>query len=114
MEASKLKKSFALFTTIILVFIFSFMSIRIVETNLLASNLNKLKYLHLQATIYFDKVNEYVKKHSEVEILEYQDLWNNETFQIKIIQDDTNSSIYYTSIETIDDSHIRLSQKIIK
>ena len=30
------------------------------------------------------------------------------------MKDDSNSSIYYTSIETVDESHIRLSQKVIK
>jgi len=114
MEDKRLKKSFALLTTISLVILFSFLSIRMVETNLMGSNLNKLKYLHLQATIHMDRVIEYIKKHTDVEIIEYENKWNNERFFITISKDETNSSIYYTSIETIDESHIRLSQKIIK
>jgi len=114
MEDKRLKKSFALLTTILLVILFSFLSIRMVETNLMSSNLNKLKYLHLQATIHIDGIIEYVKTHTDVEITEYQNEWNDEQFSITISKDESNSSIYYTSIETIDESHIRLSQKIIK
>lgn len=114
MENKELKKSFALLTTILLVILFSFVSIRMVETNLLSSNLNKLKYLHLQATIHIDNIIEYINTHNESEIVEFQNSWNNEQFSIQIIKDDSNSSVYYTSIESIDESHIRLSQKIIK
>ena len=114
MEDKRMKRSFALLTTILLVILFSFISIRIVETNLLSSNLNKLKYLHLQATIHIDTIIEYIKIHTNEEIIEYQNSWNDERFSINIIQDDNNSSVYYTSIETVDESHIRLSQKIIK
>ena len=114
MEDKRMKRSFALLTTILLVILFSFISIRIVETNLFSSNLNKLKYLHLQATIHIDVIIEYIKTHTNEEIIEYKNSWNDERFSINIIQDDSNSSVYYTSIETVDESHIRLSQKIIK
>jgi len=114
MEDRKLKKSFALLTTILLIFVFTFISIRVVETNLLSSNLNTLKYLHLQASIHSDTINEFVKMHTSSEIQDFEDNWSNNRFEIQITPDDTNSSVYYTSIETIDNSHIRLSQKIIK
>ena len=114
MEDKRLKKSFALLTTIVLVILFSFVSVRMVETNLLSSNLNKLKYLHLQATIHLADIKEYIKNNNDTEIIDFKNSWNDDRFSIDIIQDDTNSSIYYTSIETIDNSHIRLSQKIIK
>ena len=109
-----MKKSFAILTTLFLVILFSFVSIRNVETNLLSSNVNKLKYLHLQANIHFDTITHYIKTHSHIEILYYLEHWNDVRFNITIQVDDTNSSIYYTSIETSDNSHIRLSQKIIK
>jgi len=114
MEDKKLKKSFALLTTLLLVVLFSFVSVRMVETNLLSSNLNKLKYLHLQATIYIDTIKEYIIEHNDIEINSFVSNWNDDRFYVDIIQDDNNSSIYYLSIETIDNSHIRLSQKIIK
>jgi hypothetical protein len=115
MENKNLKKSFALLSTLLLVIVFSLVSIRLVETNLLSSNLNSLKYLHLQATIYMDTISKYIETHSTIEIQQYQDSWNDDRFSIQIIQDDNNSSIYYSSIQTIDkNSHVRLSQKIIK
>jgi len=114
MENKKVKKSFALLTTILLVILFSFVSLRIVETNLLSSNLNKLKYLHLQATIHFDDIKEYIKNHNDSEITNYLNNWNDNRFVVNLHNDDTNSSIYYLSIKSSDDSHIRLSQKIIK
>jgi len=114
MEDKRLKKSFALLTTILLVILFSFLSIRMVETNLMSSNLNKLKYLHLQSTIHMDTIIEYVKTHTNEEITEYKSTWNDDRFSIMITTDESNSSIYYISIEISDESHIRLSQKIIK
>ena len=113
-ENKKVKKSFALLTTILLVILFSFVSVRMVETNLMSSNLNKLKYLHFQATIHIDTIIEYIKTHTDIEIIEYENKWNDERFLIMISKDESNSSIYYTSIESRDESHIRLSQKIIK
>ena len=109
-----MKQSFALLTTIILVILFSVISIRLVETNLLSSNLNKLKYLHLQANIHIDKINDYIKNHNHTEIDEYKNNWIDQRFSINITNDENNSSIYYMSIKTNDDSHVRLSQKIIK
>lgn len=114
MEVKKLKKSFALLTTIVLVVLFSFISIRLVETELLSSNLNTLKYLHLQANIHIDKINEYVKTHDDIQIKNFKDSWSDDRFEIDIVKDENNSSIYYTSINTVDQSHVRLSQKIIK
>ena len=109
-----MKKSFALLTMVILLVAVSFLSISIVEVNLLSSNLNRIKYLHLQATIHLDTINKYVQEHSIVEIEEFQDNWNDVLFEVTITPDENNSSIYYTSIQTIDNSPIRLSQKIIK
>jgi hypothetical protein len=85
-----------------------------VETNLLSTNLNKLKYLHLQAKIHINTINEYVKNHNYLEMIEYQNRWSDGRFIIDIVNDENNSSVYYTSIETNDNRHVRLSQKIIK
>ncbi len=109
-----MKKSFALLTTLLLVFLISIVSIRLVETNLLSSNLNRLKYLHLQATVYMDSILEYIKSHNSFEIDEYKNSWNDEKFSLTILNDENNGSVYYVTIETINNSHVRLSQKIIK
>ncbi|MGB5867833.1 MAG: hypothetical protein WBG69_08205 [Arcobacteraceae bacterium] len=109
-----MKKSFALLTTLLLVFLISIVSIRLIENDLLSSNLNKLKYLHLQATIYIDNAAIFIKEHNNFEIDEYKTSLNDERFQLQIINDENNSSIYYVTIETTNNSHVRLSQKIIK
>jgi len=109
-----MKKSFALLTTIVLFVAVSFLSMSIVEVNLLSSNLNRLKYLHLQATIHMDTVTKYVKEHSLLEIDEFKNNWNDNLFTLTITVDEHNSSLCYVSIETIEEKHIRLSQKIIK
>jgi len=109
-----LKRSFALLTTLILVITLSILSISLIETRLLSSNVNKLKYLHLQALIYINELNSYVLVHDENAIIAYVNDWNDERYSISIVPDESNSSIYYTSIQTVDDSHIRLSQKILK
>jgi len=114
MENKNVKKSFVLLTTILLVVLFSFLSIAIVEKDLFRTNMNRLKYLHLQANIHIDTINTFVKTHNNFEILEYQNNWNDTRFSINIVNDEKNSSVYYTSIETVNNSHIRLSQKIIK
>jgi len=114
LENQKVKKSFALLTTLMLIVLFSFLSVRLVETNLLGSNLNQLKYLHLQAKIYEDKIIEFINTHNDTEIKEFVSTWNDERFMIDIVTNDRNDSLYYLSIKTTDDSHIRLSKKIIK
>jgi len=116
MENQNLKKSFVLLTTILLVVVFSFLSLRMVETNLLSSNLNTLKYLHFEATKHRDILVSYIKNHTDEEIKEYARTFtlNDNRFKASILQEDAESSVYYLSIETVDDSHIRLSQKIIK
>lgn len=85
-----------------------------VETNLFSSNLNKLKYLHLQGTIHIDNIKEFIKNNDEIAINNFKTTWNDTRFFIEIVKDDTNSSLYYITLETTDNSHIRLSQKIIK
>lgn len=112
-----MKKSFALLTTLLLILVFSLLSVRFVETNLLGSNLNKLKYLHLQATIHMDSLIKFVKEHNDVEIDEYLNSWNDNRYLVNVIPDTSDSSIYYLSIQTKNPQttgHVRLSQKIIK
>lgn len=113
MENKNLKKSFVLLSTILLVVIFSFLSISMVETNLLSSNLNTLKYLHFEAIKHQDTIITYIKEHNDEEIEAYATTFD-DRFEIELRKDEEESSVYYLSIKTVDDSHIRLSQKIIK
>lgn len=113
MKDKKTKKGFALFTTLFLVVLFTFLSYQIVENNIIKSNLNKLKYLHLQANIHLDYIKEYITNNSEENIDSF--ILDDERYIVSINKkSETNSTVYYLSIETSDDTHIRLSDKIIK
>lgn len=112
-KSSQRKRAFALFTTIIFVVLFSFISYRIVESNIFSSNLNKLKYLHLQANIHMDYVKDFIVNNDENTINDF--VLEDERFDLNISKKvDSNKTTYYINLETIDESEIRLSQKIIK
>jgi len=108
-----MKKSFVLIFTIFLSLLFSIYSLSILENNTIYSNLNKLKYLHLQAKIHIDYIIEQIKNTQDIDI-------NNLTmvddrFDLDIIEkDDENLTYYYISIKTIDNTPVRLSETIIK
>ena len=113
MENKKLKRSFALFITIILIAILFMLSYSIVQSNIFQSNLNKLKYMNLQAKIHYEYIKKYIQEHSDEEIKKLQ-LTDNR-FELKISSTtENNTIIYYVIIEAKDDIPIRLSQKIIK
>lgn len=108
-----MKKGFALVFTIFLVVVAAILSYRIVENNIFFSNLNKLKYLHFQANIFMDKVKVYIQTHSSSQILSYT--LSDPRYDLEIKQKDENGTIaYYVVIQTIDETPIRLSEKIIK
>ncbi|MGB3751348.1 MAG: hypothetical protein WA945_07240 [Arcobacteraceae bacterium] len=111
-----MKKSFVLLSTILLVVVFSFLSLRMVETNLLSSNLNTHKYLHFEAIKHRDTIITYIKEHENDDIESYTNSLSlvDNRFEIELRKDEEENSVYYLSIKTVDDSHIRLSQKIIK
>lgn len=107
------KRSFALFITIILVVLMSYFSYSIVQSNIFSSNLNKLKYLHLQAKIHLDFIKKYIISHRSVQIENFT--LNDKRFGVDIVSKDENSTtVYYISIATLNDTPIRLSDKIIK
>lgn len=109
----KQKRGFALLITIILVVVISYFSYSIVQSNTFSSNLNKLKYLHLQANIHLDFIKEYIVTHTQTQIDSFT--LNDERFEISIVSKDENGTInYYIYIASKDDTPIRLSDKIIK
>lgn len=112
-RAFKRKQAFALLITIVLVVLISYFSYSIVESNTFSSNLNKLKYLHLQANIHLDFVKEYILSHTQTPIDTFS--LSDERFNVSIVSKDNNGTIEYNiAIETRDDTPIRLSDKIIK
>jgi hypothetical protein len=112
-DKSIMKKSFILLFTITLVMIFAFFSIRIVQTNMFSTNLNKLKYLHLQANIHLNNVVQYIQTHNENEIQNIS--LDDDRFELEIVsKNDNNTTVYYVSIKTKDDTHVRVLSTIIK
>lgn len=78
------KKSFILFATLIFVSLLMIYSVTIVENKNLNSNLNKLKYLHLQAKIHMKLIKEKINDNQEIEDI----ILNDDRFILKIIKTD--------------------------
>lgn len=103
------KKSFVLITTILLVIVFSILSVSIIESNMISSNLNKLKYLHLQANIHIKNVEKYILLNSYEDIMKYT--IKDDRFFLKIVsKNEDNKTIYYINIKTIDDTPISVNK----
>lgn len=114
MENKRLKRGFALFSTLMFIGVLFFYTYSISQSNIFQSNLNKLKYMNLQVTIHFDYVKKFIMTHSEEEIntLSLED----ERFLLNINASHIDgTTTYYVVIEAIDgDIPIRLSEIIIK
>jgi hypothetical protein len=107
------KRGFAIITTIFLVLLFSLFSYKIVENNIFSSNLNKLKYLHLQANYHLEYIKNYIIINNETQIDNF--ILNDDRYQLKIVKkNENNDEVYYISLKTADDTPIRLSDKVIK
>ncbi len=101
------KKSFSLFITIILVMIFAALSISIVETKVTSSNIDKLKYLNLQANIHLEYVKEYISTHTTDEVLSLN--LDDSRFDLSISSfEENNISKYHIYIKTIDETPISI------
>ena len=107
-----MKKSFVLIFTIFLSLLFSVYSLSILENNTIYSNLNKLKYLHLQAKIHIDYIIEQIKNTQDIDITNLT--LNDDRFSLGIIEKNDENLTYYISIKTIDNTPIRLSEVITK
>ncbi len=105
------KKSFALFLTILALISFSYLSLSIIETNSLSSNIDKLKYLHLQANVHLKFIKEYITTHTQEEITNFN--LNDTRFNLIITPTyDNNITTYNISINTKDNTNIRIYSTI--
>jgi hypothetical protein len=102
------KKSFALFLTIIALVSFSYLSLSILETNSISSNIDKLKYLHLQANIHLKYIKKYISSHSKEEIKNFNLSDERFNISIKSIEENNNTTTYHISINTKDNTNIRI------
>ena len=93
-----MKKSFALVITLTFLIVLSLYMVNIVENKTLFSNINKLKYLHLQSKIHLKYIKEYILTHNDNDIEDFN--LNDERFNLyidKIEQNNTKS--YYISLK---------------
>jgi hypothetical protein len=109
----KVKKSFTLLISIILFSIFSYLAVCIIENKAYSTNIDKLKYLHLQARIHLDYLVQYILNHTNEEIQNIQ--LNDDRFIIDItLLVENNTTCYHIAVSSRDDSKIRVYKEVIK
>ena len=106
-------KGFALFITIILITLLSFLSISIIGNQTISSNIDKLKYLYLQSQIHLQYTKEYINTHTQNEIDSFK--LEDTRFNLQVISNqENNQTIYTIIINTVDDTTIRAYSTITK
>jgi hypothetical protein len=98
------KKSFALLSTILIIVIFSYLSINIIQNKAYNNQINKLKYLEIQAQIHMNKI---IKEITTSPII------NDSKFVLEIYDDNISYHIYLKSNDELN-THISLYQKVLK
>ena len=110
---NKIKRSFALLITIMLLMLFAGLSISIVETQTISTNIDTLKYLNLQANIHLGYIKKYINAHSIQDINTFE--CSDDKFKIELIKyEENNQTKYHIYINTVDGTHIRLYDSISK
>ncbi len=108
-----MRNSFSLLITIILLTIFASLSISIIENKTISSNIDKHKYLYLQSNIHMKYIKNYIQTHTKEDITQFT--LDDKRFQVDIIgQKENNQTIYNISIQTIDDTNVRIVSQVIK
>ncbi len=101
------RKAFGLLITILLVFIFSILSLWIVENKVMSSNIDKYKYIHIQAKLHMNYIVEYITKYNQAPS------WDiNSDYQVEVIHEE-NSNTFDIFITPKEDIDIRLHHKLI-
>ena len=112
---NKIKRSFALLITIMLLVLFASLSISIIETKTISTNIDTLKYLNLQANIHLGYIKKYINAHTieEIDNFDCNDL-NDSRFKAICKKDEDDNKTYHIYINTVDGTHIRLYDSISK
>jgi type II secretory pathway pseudopilin PulG len=84
-----LKQSFSLLTVLIVVVLFSFLSIKIVQNQTFSSQIDKLKYLEIQAKIHLLQIEEFIKNDSIENFI-----LNDNRFELNYSKDGNTTHIY--------------------
>jgi len=100
----KYKKAFALLIVLGLLISFSFLSINIIQNRTYSNQIDKLKYLELQAKIHMKYIKENITNNPQI---------NDDRFNLKIIQENNDSKTYHIYLKTKELNHISLYEKII-
>jgi len=111
------KRGFLILSVIILMVTFSYLSIQIIQNQTFSSQIDKLKYLEIQAKIYMTKYEKYImQNNNEGLILNYKTV--DERFDCKVesehLHDANGSEItnYHITIKAKDEP-VTLYKKII-
>ena len=89
-------KSFILFTSLLILVLFSFLSINIIQNKSYSSKINTLKYLELQAEIHL----KYIKQQLKVGVKSTEINIHDSRFRLEIIKlDDKKYNIYISHIK---------------
>ena len=108
----KIKKSFTLLITIVLITLFSILSISILQTQTISTNINKIKFLQLRANIIMNDIVKYIQTHNKAQINSF--IIVDKNFDINITNTiDNNKTIYNIEIKTKDETNIRLFKRIM-
>jgi hypothetical protein len=108
-----MKRSFILISSIIIVLLLSLYSLTILKNNTLFSNINTHKYLHLQGRIHMEKLKNFINTHNDTQINNFS--LNDNRYNMKIVKTITESSVlYHVSLETYDDTNVRIYETFVK
>jgi len=107
------KKAFGLLSVLILVLIFSYLSISIIQNHTLSSKIDTIKYLHLQANIHMFKIKKYITTHNNSQINNY--ILADDRFILTVHINDINIStkIYHIHLKN-EENTINIYENIIK
>jgi hypothetical protein len=102
-----MKKSFALFITILLILIFSTISISIIEVKQMDRNIDIYKYFHLQSMLHLEYVEEYILKHKKPPNWSNQ----NERYSLEVKSDDNITFDIF--ISPLEDINVRVHKQVV-
>ncbi|MBI3874239.1 MAG: hypothetical protein HY307_04490 [Arcobacter sp.] len=108
------KGGFSLLTTLIVMTVFAYLSISIIQNQAFSSQIDKLKYLEIQSKIHLQNYEKYILTHQKDEILQYKP--DDNRFNFKILVEDINGSLekdYHIYIQSKNDN-VSMYQKVRK
>ncbi len=100
-----MKKSFALFVTIILVYIFGAIGLTTIENKLISSNMDSFKYHYIQSKLHIDTVEQYIIKYK------MKPKYNPKNYDIRVYKE--NNTSYDIFVKSLNQEYINLHKKVV-